>query len=153
MVFDVFDEFFLTRIWKLVHDISRRRIHILSIYAPTAIDAHTNETLSLTADSFQLSMQSQNAITFSYVVTSTQHCLSKKIVSKTDVVMLMVTLRCSNPLLSAMTCLLPMHTQDRNTDYIRPLIDQMSARHSLIGFFALFVIDVTSGNPIHIGHQ
>ena len=27
-------------------DISRRRIHILSIYAPTAIDAHTNETMS-----------------------------------------------------------------------------------------------------------
>ena len=26
--------------------ISRRRIHILSIYAPTTIDAHTNETMS-----------------------------------------------------------------------------------------------------------
>ena len=39
-------EFFSTRIGKLVYDISRRRIHILSIYAPTAIDAHTNETMS-----------------------------------------------------------------------------------------------------------
>ena len=39
-------EFFSTRIGKLVFDISRRRIHILSIYAPTAIDAHTNETMS-----------------------------------------------------------------------------------------------------------
>ena len=39
-------EFLSTRIWKLVIDISRRRIHILSIYAPTAIDAHTNETMS-----------------------------------------------------------------------------------------------------------
>ena len=27
-------------------DISRRRIHILSIYAPNAIDAHTIETMS-----------------------------------------------------------------------------------------------------------
>ena len=27
-------------------DISRRRIHILSIYAPTAIDAHSNATMS-----------------------------------------------------------------------------------------------------------
>ena len=40
-------EFFSTRIGKLVFDISRRRIHILSIYAPTAIDAHTNETVFL----------------------------------------------------------------------------------------------------------
>ena len=39
-------EFFSTRIGKLVFDISRRRIHILSIYDPTAIDAHTNETMS-----------------------------------------------------------------------------------------------------------
>ena len=38
-------EFFSTRIGKLVFDISRRRIHILSIYALTAIDAHTNETM------------------------------------------------------------------------------------------------------------
>ena len=39
-------EFFSTRIEKLVFHVSRRRIHILSIYAPTAIDAHTNETMS-----------------------------------------------------------------------------------------------------------
>ena len=39
-------EFFSTRIGRLVFDISRRRIHILSIYALTAIDAHTNETMS-----------------------------------------------------------------------------------------------------------
>ena len=39
-------EVFSTRIGKLVFDVSRRRIHILSIYAPTAIDAHTNETMS-----------------------------------------------------------------------------------------------------------
>ena len=38
-------EFFSTRIGKLVFDISRRRIHILSIYALTAIDAHANETM------------------------------------------------------------------------------------------------------------
>ena len=41
-------EFFSTRIGKLLFDISRRRIHILSIYAPTAIDAHTNETMFFT---------------------------------------------------------------------------------------------------------
>ena len=74
-------EFFSTRIGKLVFDIRRRRIHILSIYAPTAIDAHANETMSFfTTDSLQLSMQSHHAITFSYVVTSTQHCLSIKFV-------------------------------------------------------------------------
>ena len=39
-------EFFSTRIGKLLFYISRRRIHILSIYALTAIDAHTNETMS-----------------------------------------------------------------------------------------------------------
>ena len=39
-------EFFSTRIGKLVFDISRRRIHILSVYAPTAIDAHANEAMS-----------------------------------------------------------------------------------------------------------
>ena len=39
-------EFFSTRIGKLVIDVSRRRIHILSIYSPTAIDAHTNETIA-----------------------------------------------------------------------------------------------------------
>ena len=39
-------EFFSTRIGKHMFDISRRRIHILSIYALTAIDAHTNETMS-----------------------------------------------------------------------------------------------------------
>ena len=39
-------EFFSTRIGKLVFDVSRRRIHILYIYAPTAIGAHTNETMS-----------------------------------------------------------------------------------------------------------
>ena len=39
-------EFLSTRILKLVFDISRRLIYILSIYAPTAIDAHTNETMS-----------------------------------------------------------------------------------------------------------
>ena len=42
----IYSEFFSTRIGKLVFDISRRRIHILSIYTPTAIDAHTNETMS-----------------------------------------------------------------------------------------------------------
>ena len=56
--------------------------HILSIYAPTAINAHSNETMSFTTDSLQLSMQSQHVITFSYVVTSTQHCLSMKFLSK-----------------------------------------------------------------------
>ena len=40
-------EFLITRIVKLVFDISRRRIHILSIYAPNTIDAHSNETMSL----------------------------------------------------------------------------------------------------------
>ena len=133
-------------------DISRHQIHILSIYAPTAIDAHSNETMSYTSDSLQLSMQSQHAITFSYVMNSTPHCLSKKFVSKTDAVKLIVTLRCSNPLLSAMTCLLPMHTQGKNTAHFRPLMDQMGVRHGLIGFSALFVIDVTSGNPIHLRH-
>ena len=39
-------EFFSTRIGKLVFDISSRRIHILSIYALTAIGAHMNETMS-----------------------------------------------------------------------------------------------------------
>ena len=39
-------EFFSTRIGKLVFDNSRRGIHILSIYAPTAIHAHTNEKMS-----------------------------------------------------------------------------------------------------------
>ena len=39
-------EFFSTRNGKLVFDVSRRRIHILSICSPTAIDAHTNETMS-----------------------------------------------------------------------------------------------------------
>ena len=39
-------EFLSTGIGKLVFDISRRPIHILSIYGPTAIDAHTNETMS-----------------------------------------------------------------------------------------------------------
>ena len=39
-------EFFTTRIVKLVNDISLRRIHIPSIYAPTSIDAHSNETMS-----------------------------------------------------------------------------------------------------------
>ena len=39
-------EFFPTGIEKLVFDISRRRIHILSIYASAAIYAHTNETMS-----------------------------------------------------------------------------------------------------------
>ena len=39
-------EFFSTVIAKLVFDISCRQIHILSIYAPTTIDAHMNETLS-----------------------------------------------------------------------------------------------------------
>ena len=39
-------EFFSTIIGKLVFDVSCRRIHVLSIYVPTAIDAHTNETMS-----------------------------------------------------------------------------------------------------------
>ena len=39
-------EFFTTTIGKLVFDISRRRINILFIYAPTTIDAHSNETMS-----------------------------------------------------------------------------------------------------------
>ena len=145
-------EFFSTRIGKLVFDISRHRIHILSIYAPTAINAHRNESMYFTTDSLQLSMQSQHVITFSYVMTSTQHCLSIKFVSKTDAVKLIVTLRCSNPLLSQMTCLLPMDTQDTNTAHFRPLMDQMAVRCGLIGFSALFVIDVTSGNPIHLRH-
>ena len=105
-----------------------------------------------TTDSLQLSMQSQHAITFSYVVISTQHCLSIKFVSKTDAVKLIVTLRCSNPLLSAMTCLLPMHTQGKNTAHFQPLMDQMGVRHGLIGFSVLFVVDVTSENPIHLRH-
>ena len=42
----IYSVFFSTRIGKLVNDISRRRIHILSIYAPTEIDAHTNEAMS-----------------------------------------------------------------------------------------------------------
>ena len=131
--------FVATRIGKVVFDFSRRRIHILSIYAPTAIDAHANETMSL-QQTLQLLMQSQHAITFSYVVTSTQHCQSIKFVSKTDAVKLIVTPRCSNPLLSAMTCLLPMHTQGKNTAHFLPLMDQMGVRHGLIGFSVLFVI-------------
>ena len=82
-----------------------------------------------TTDSLQLSMQSQHAFTFSYVVTSTQHCLSIKFVSKTDAVKLIVTLRCSNPLLSAMTCLLPIHMQGKNTAHFRTLMDQKGVRH------------------------
>ena len=133
-------------------DISRRRILILSIYAPTAIDAHSNEAMSFTLDSLQLSMQSQHAITLSYVVTSTQHCLTIKFVSKTDAVKLIVALRYSNPLLSAITCMLPMHIQGNNTAHFRPKMDQMGVRHGLNRFSSLFVIDVTSGNPIHLRH-
>ena len=127
-------EFSSTRIGKLVFDISRRRIHILSIYAPTAIDAHTNETMSFYDRLSSIVVQSQHAITFSYVANSTQHCLSIKFVSKTDAVKLIVTLRCSNPLLSTMTCLLPMHTQGKNTAHFRPLMDQMGVRHGLKDF-------------------
>ena len=39
-------ESFTTRMKKLVFDISRRQIHILYIYALTAINAHSNETMS-----------------------------------------------------------------------------------------------------------
>ena len=101
------------------------------IISPTAIDTHSNKAVSF-YDSLQLSMQSQHAITFSYVVTSTLHCLSIKFVSKTDAVKLIVTLKCYNHLLSAMTCLLPMHTQGKNTAHFRHLMDQMGARHGLI---------------------
>ena len=69
-------EFFSTRIGKYVFDISRRRIHILSIYAPTAIDAHTNETMSFCDRLSSIVDAIPHAITFSYVVTSMQHCLS-----------------------------------------------------------------------------
>ena len=86
-------EFFSTRIGKLVLNISRRRIHTLSIYArPQSMHIRMTRCI-FTTDSLQLSMQSQHAITFSYVVTSTQHCLSIKFVSKTDAVKLIVTLR------------------------------------------------------------
>ena len=37
---------FTTRIENRMFDISQRQIHILSIYVPTAIDAHSNETMS-----------------------------------------------------------------------------------------------------------
>ena len=97
-----------------------------------------------TTDSLQLWMQSHHAIIFSYVVTSTKHCLSIKFVYKTDAVKPIVTQRCSNPLLSAMTCLLPMHTQGKNNFHFRPLMDLMGVRHDLIGFSVLFVIDVTT---------
>ena len=60
----IYSELFTTRIGKLVFDISRRRIHILSTCAPTAINAHTNEAMFFTTDSLQLSMQFQHAITF-----------------------------------------------------------------------------------------
>ena len=72
-------EFFTTGIGKHVFDISRRRIHALSIYASTGIDTHSNETIFFTTDSLQLSMQSQHAITFSYVMKSTQNCMSIKL--------------------------------------------------------------------------
>ena len=78
-------------------------------------------------------MQSQHAITFSYVVTLSQHRLSK-LVSKTDAVKLIVILRCFNPSLSALTCLLPMHTQGNSTAHFRPLMDQFGVRHGLNGF-------------------
>ena len=126
-------------------------LYYLYMLRPQSMHIRMKQCLS-TTDSLQLSMQSHHAITFSYVVTSTQHCLSIKFVSKTDAVKLIVTLRCSNPLLSAMTCLLPMHTQGKNTAHIRPLMDQIGVRHGLIGFSVLFVIDVTSGNPIHLRH-
>ena len=35
-----------------------------------------------------------------------------------------------------MTCLLPMHTQGKNTTHFRPVMDQMGVRHGLIGFSA-----------------
>ena len=123
------------------------------LYMPRPQSMHIRMKQCLfTTDSLQLSMQSQHAIAFSYVVTSTQHCLSIKFVSNTDAVKLIVTLRCSNPLLSAMTFLLPMHTQGKNTAHFRPLMDQMGVRHSLIGFSVLFIMDVTSVNPIHLRH-
>ena len=145
-------KFLATRIGKLGFDISRLRILILSTYARQQSMHIRMKQCLFTTDSLQLSMQSQHAITFSYVVTSTQHCLSIKFVSKTDVVMLMVTLRCSNAFLSAMTCLLPMCTQGKDSAHFRPLMDQMGVRHGLIGFSAYFVIDLTSRNPIHLRH-
>ena len=145
-------EFITTMIGKLVFGISRRQIHILSIYALTAIEAHSNETMYFYNSSLQLSMLSQHSITFSYVVTKTNHCLSIKFVSKTDVVKLIVTLRCSNHLLSTMTCLLLMRTQGKNIAHFLPLMDKMSIRHGLIIFSALFIIELTSRNPMHLGH-
>ena len=116
-------EFFSTRIGKLVLDISCRRIHILSIYAPTTINAHTNETMSF-----------NDRLSSIVDVIPTRNYLF------------------SNPLLSAMTCLLPMHTQGKNTAHFRLLMDKIGVRRGLIGFSAIFIIDVTSGNPIHLRH-
>ena len=103
-------------------------IYYLYMPRPQSIHIQMKQCL-LTTDSLQLTMQSHHAITFSYVVTSTQHRLSIKFVSKTDAVKLIVTLRCSNPLLSAMTCLLQIHTQGKTTAHFRPLMDQMGVRH------------------------
>ena len=93
-------EFFTTRIGRLVFDISRRRIHILSIYDPTAIDAHSNETMSFYD-------------VFSSIVDA-------------------------------------IATRDRIF-----LCDDFSVTlpvDKVIGFSALFVIDVAYENPIHLGH-
>ena len=54
--------------------------------------------------------------------------------------------------LSAMTGLLPMHEQGINTARFRLLLDQIGVRHGLIAFSALFVIGVTSENPMHLTH-
>ena len=83
-------------------------------------------------------------------MTSTQRCLSMKFVSKTDAVKLIITLRCCNPSLDATTCLPPMHTRGSNTDHFQPLMDQIGVRRGLIGFSALFDIELASRNPIHV---
>ena len=140
-------ELFPTRIGKLVFDISRRRIHILSIYArPQSMHIRMKQCLYMTLSSIVDAIPTRDHL---FICGDFNATLP---VNKTDAVKLIVTLRCSNPLLRIMTCLLPMHTQGKNTAHFRPLMDQMGKRYSLIGFSALFVIDATSGNPIHLRH-
>ena len=145
-------EFFTTRIVKLVFDISRRQIHILSIFALTAIDAHTNETMSFydrlssivdaipTRDHLFICGDFNATLPVDKVRVKNR-CGEANLNTK----MLQSFIECHD-LLAANACTRQEHR------HFRPLMDQIGVRHGLIGFSALFVINVTSENPIHLRH-
>ena len=119
------------------------------LYMPTAIDAHSNETMSFydrlssIVDAIPIRDLLFLCGDFNAALPVDKVRVKNRCGEANRNTKMLQSFIERHDLLAANACTRQKH---------RPLMDQIGVRLGLIGISALFVIDIISGNPIHLGH-